>query len=183
MRSRWQLLNKIHGKFISAAVIILSFIMIFGPGGSAWGQEIGILAKQKYRAEDWARLLKENYAKKKISEHSFLKGEVLYNAAEEEFNGYLAQVEYDIKAGRQPSQKNLKVAVEKSKEFTSYAEEQVYGPSRGPELVALAGVLVSSLAKAIIDFWKEYRKANQQEREALAKEFEKYKWQPFEQIK
>jgi hypothetical protein len=190
MRTGWKLLIGLHGKFVSAIVVMLSFIVAFGPGGSAWGQpsveqsrEIETFAQQKSRAEDFARPLKKRYEKKKISQQSLQKGEALYIDAKAAFNGYITQFQFDIRAGRQPSQKNLQVAVEKSEKFIAYADEQVYGASRGPAVVALVGALVSALTKAGIDFWKEKRKATQQEREGLAKELEKLKWQPFDQIK
>jgi hypothetical protein len=181
MRTGWQLLNKLHEKFMSAAVVLLSFIMVFVPVGSAWGQEIGKLVQQKVRAENFVRLLKAEYTKKKISEQSFKKGEALYNDAMVDFNSYVAQVQSDIRAGKQPSQHNLKEAVEKSEKFSAYTEDQVYGTSRGG--VAAAVVLIPPIANAVITFWKEYNKEKQQERDKLAQEFEQYKWQPFDYIK
>ena len=190
MKSRWRLINRQPGKFLSGAVVLLSFMVAIGPGGLAWGQlseeasrEIETFAQQKNRAENFARLLKKSYEKKKISEESLQKGEALYNDAKVAFNGYLTRFQFDVRAGRQPSQKNLQVAVEKSEKFTAYADEQVYGGSRGPVVVAVIASLVTALSKAGIAYWGEYRKATQQQRDVLAKELEKLEWQPFDQIK
>jgi hypothetical protein len=168
---------------------MLSLIVAFGPGGSAWGQpssewsrEIETFAQQKNKAEDSARQLKKGYVKKKLSEQSLQKGEILYNDAKAAFNGYITQYQFDIRAGRQPSQKNLQVAVEKSEKFNAYADEQVYGASRGPAVVAVIASLVTALTKAGLNIWGEYRRATKQEREALSQELDKLKWQPFEQI-
>jgi hypothetical protein len=132
------MLNRLLGQIWSGAVVMLSFVVAFSSIGSAWGKlsdecsrEIEIFAQQKYRAEDFARLLKKRFEKKKISEESLQKGEALYNDAKATFNGYLTQFQFDIKSGREPSQKNLQSAVEKSERFTAYADEQVYGAPRG----------------------------------------------------
>jgi len=178
-----------HRKIESRAVVMLSLIVALAPCGSVWGQtssewskEIEIFAQQKNKAEDSARLLKKSYEEKKISEQSLEKGEILYNDAKAAFNGYITQYQFDIRAGRQPSQTNLQVAVEKSEKFNAYADEQVYGASRSPAVVAVIASLVTALTKAGLNFWGEYRKAAQQEREVLAQELDKLKWQPFDQI-
>jgi hypothetical protein len=190
MKPGWKLINRQPGKFFSGAVVLLSFIVAIGPSGLAWGQlsdegsrEIEIFKQQKTRGEDFARILKKSYEKKKISEQSLQKGEALYNDARVALNGYLTRFQFDIKAGRQPSQENLQVAVEKSEKFTAYADELVYGGSRGPVVVAVIAGIVTALSKAGIEFWKEYRKASQQERDVLAEDLKKLEWQPFDQIK
>ena len=185
MRTGWKLFQRLLAK----AVLVLSFLVAFGPVGSALGQpsgpglgDIEIFAQQKDRAETFTRLLKKSYEKKKLSEPSLQKGESLYNEAKAAFNGYLTQYQFELKAGRQPSQKSLSEAVKKSEKFTAYADEQVYGVSRGPVAVGMLTTLIAALTKAGVDFYKEYRKVNQEQREILIQELEKLKWQAFDQI-
>jgi hypothetical protein len=190
MTTEGKLLTGLSGKFRFGVAVLVSFLLAFGSGGSAGGQlsgecsrEIEIFAQQKSRAEDFARQLKKRYERKKLSEPSLLKGEALYNEARAAFNGYLTQFQFDLRTGREPSQKNLQAAVEKSEKFTAYADEQVYGASRGPALVVVIANLVAALTQAALNYWENYRKQAQLERDLLAQELDKLKWQPFDQIK
>ncbi len=180
----------LNGKFRSGIMFMLTVLLTLtsnnltcAKDSDQLSEDMGTLREQKTNAEEMARLLKEAYAEKKISDESLREGKRIYLQAQAAYDQWITKLQADLTTGwESDSAKEKKIiqnASEKGEEFTAYVSKLLYKQDRGPAAIA---VIVGAVVKAGLEIWREWRNADQQKREGLKKELDKLRWKPFREI-
>lgn len=144
---------------------------------------VRMIAEQRSQAEDWALVLKREWA---ADTPVYRQSETLYIAAKAAFNGWIDQLKFDVQAGHrlessQQYQHTLQRAVEKSEAFARYVQANRHGTVSAQVVVPWVD-LIGQLTEAGIKIWQEWQRADQAYRDALKGELDKQKWRSFDAI-
>lgn len=174
------------GSVLKLLSLLFPILLISGAGCGPpppippeFSEAIGVIAKERTRAEHWGSTLKRNYAK---DTKEYKKGEALYVEAQAAFDGWIEQIKFDLRAGNDIEKsdqykKSLKEAAEKSQIFINYVEVLT---TKGGELIPL---VLNALINAGREIYDEYRREKERRREEIIKNLDQLKWKSFDEIK
>jgi hypothetical protein len=140
---------------------------------------IAPMAKGKTEMETAAGNVKER-CKSDLKEYK--ETERRYNKARSNYNGWLAQLEFNIKHGLEIKflEEKYKPIAEEIETFVNYVDSQVFDLKKIGVAAILAGV------PAIVDIanklWNLYRNAKKEEKEEIVKEMDAQNWREFKAI-
>lgn len=140
---------------------------------------IAPMAKGKTEMETAAGNVKER-CKSDLKEYK--ETERRYNKARSNYNGWLAQLEFNIKHGLEIKslEEKYKPIAEEIEAFVNYVDSQVF------DLKAIGVAAILAGVPAIIDIanklWNLYRNAKKEEKEEIVKEMAAQNWREFKAI-
>jgi hypothetical protein len=155
----------------------------------ALGKAVGVLAREKSAAEEYAVILatvgKSNTA-------LYVRGIQLYADAKAEFDGLIAELKFDLKTGQDPARsagftEAVRGAAEKRVAFTSFVSHEV-GDKVGGTRLGLPAVIIGvpELGKAIREagqaIWSIFHDASNERRDAILSEVDQLRWRSFAEL-
>jgi hypothetical protein len=149
---------------------------------------IHFFAHEKSAAEQYAVILSTT-AKDDVA--LYVRGIKLYADAKAEFDGLIAELRFDLQSGQEParsakSNEALKQAVEKRVAFTSLVSAEVdklQGARPGlPDVIQAQPELTKGITDARLSFWKAFREAPKELRDAILNELQHLEWRSFAEL-
>jgi hypothetical protein len=121
-----------------------------------------------------------------VNDKQYTRARVLYLNAEGAIDGWVKALRTEIIMARdsaRPDQtytESLNAAAGQAQQFITYAQGLLSKGSLGSSIIA---DFLKVLADSAIKVWENYRSANREQKEAILKEIDDLKWQPFDAIK
>jgi len=151
---------------------------------TALGEAVGVLAKEKSAAEQYAVVL-TTVGKKHIE--TYLRGVTLYADAQAHFDGLIEQLRFCLRDGYNPTKSNkfttaLKSAAEKRIAFTKFVSSDVIGKIEGKkpglrDVIPAVPELIKAISDAGLSIWTAFRGAGKEKRDAILADLDRL-WEP-----
>ena len=156
---------------------------------SALGEAVGVLAKEKSAAEQYAVVL-ATVGKKHIE--TYLRGVTLYADAKADFDGLIEQLRFSLRDGYNPTKSDkftaaLNGAAEKRVAFTKFVSSDVIGKIEGkkpglPDVISAVPELVKVISDAGLSIWTAFHNAGKEKRDAIFADLDRLRWKSFGEL-
>jgi hypothetical protein len=121
----------------------------------------------------------------------YVRGVKLYADAKAEFDGLIAELQFDLQSGEEPVKsakfnEALKEAAEKRVAFTSFVSAEIDklpGSRSGlPDVIQAVPELVTAITNAGISIWNAFRQSRKENRDTILSELKHLEWLPFSEL-
>ena len=156
---------------------------------STLGEAVGVLAREKSAAEQYAVVL-ATVGKKHIE--TYLRGVTLYADAKADFDGLIEQLRFSLRDGYNPTKSDkytaaLNVAAEKRIAFTKFVSSDVIGKIEGkkpglPDVISAVPELIKAISDAGLSIWTAFHNATKERRDAILVDLDRLRWKSFGEL-
>jgi len=155
----------------------------------ALGKAIGVLAREKSAAEQYAVILA---TVGRTDAALYVRGIQLYADAKAEFDALIAELKFDLNTGQDPARspvftEALQGAAEKRVAFTSFVSHDVVDKVSGarpglPYVINAVPELGKVLRESGLSIWSVFHDAGKERRDAILSEVDQLRWQSFAEL-
>ena len=141
---------------------------------------INPMAKGKSQMENAADYVKQRY---KMGSKQYDETQKRYNKAKSDYDGWLAQLKFNIRQGVEIKslQEKYKPISSKIEDFVKYADSQMTSPTKALPVAAILAV-IPTIIDVAQKLWNLYKKADEDGKEKIIKEIDAQTWKDFKAI-
>lgn len=158
-------------------------------GEAALAKAIGVLAREKSAAEQYAVIL-ATVGRSDVA--LYVRGIQLYADAKAEFDGMIAELKFDLTTGEDPAHSAaftgaLQGAAQKRIAFTSFVSREVIDTIKGarpglPDVIGTAPELIKTITESGLSIWRAFHDAAKERRDAILTEVSQLQWRSFSDL-
>jgi hypothetical protein len=155
----------------------------------ALGRAVGVLAREKSAAEQYAVILA---TVGRTDTALYVRGIQLYADAKAEFDALIAELKFDLNTGQDPARSPvfagaLQGAAEKRVAFTSFVQHELVDKVSGarpglPDVINAVPELGKAIRESGLSIWSVFHDASKERRDAIMSEVDQLRWQSFAEL-
>ena len=155
----------------------------------ALGEAVGVLAKEKSAAEQYAVVL-ATVGKQHIE--TYLRVVTLYADPKADFDGLIEPLRFSLRDGYNPTKSDkftaaLNGAAEKRVAFTKFISSDAIGKIEGkkpglPDVISAVPELIKMISDAGLSIWTTFHNAGKEKRDAIRADLDRLRWKSFAEL-